>query len=108
MINYDKLCKCGYKKINNKDYCCFMCSIEKGHGNKCCGRENNTIIFGSEGCGYSYSYFFINYLIYLYNPNISIIFNPEACLFPYRIGFSAPRLKLDNIPFRIGQVYKCQ
>ena len=73
MINYDKLCKCGYKKINNKDYCCFMCSIEKGHGNKCCGRENNTIIIGSEGCGYSYYSIFIHYLFYIYNSNIKII-----------------------------------
>lgn len=74
LTNYDKLCKCGYKKLDNKDYCCFMCLIGKGHGNKCCGRENNTIIIGSEGSGYLYSYFFINYLINLYNPNISIIF----------------------------------
>ena len=74
------LCKCGYKKIDNKDYCCVMCSLNKGHDNKCCGKENNTIIIGSEGCGYSYSYFFIKYLIYLYNHNISIIFknNPNA------------------------------
>tara|TARA_Y100000389_G_scaffold115627_1_gene112754 strand:+ start:29570 stop:30721 length:1152 start_codon:yes stop_codon:yes gene_type:complete len=78
LTNYDKLCKCGYKKIDNKDYCCFMCSIGKGHGNKCSGRENNTIIIGSEGCGYTYSYFFINYLINLYNPNISIIFKNNS------------------------------
>lgn len=78
LTNYDKLCNCGYKKIDNKDYCCFMCSIGKEHGNKCCSRVNNTIIIGSEGCGYSYSYFFINYLIYLYNPNISIIFKNNA------------------------------
>jgi hypothetical protein len=74
------LCNCGYKKMDNKDFCCFMCYIEKGHGNKCCGKQENTIIIGSEGCGYLYSYFFINYLIYLYNPKINIIFknNPNA------------------------------
>ena len=77
-INNNNLCKCGYKRIDNKDYCCFMCSIGKGHGNKCCGKKENTIIIGSEGSGYTYSYFFINYLINLYNPNISIIFKNNA------------------------------
>ena len=39
LLNLDNnLCKCGYKKIDNKNYCCVMCYIEKGHGNKCCGK----------------------------------------------------------------------
>lgn len=68
------LCKCGYKKFDNKNYCCFMCSIGKGHGDKCCGRENNTIIIGSEGSGYPNSFYLINYLIYLYDPNLIPIY----------------------------------
>jgi len=73
-LNLDNnLCSCGYKKMHNKDFCCFMCSIKKGHGNMCCGKQENTIIIGSEGSGYTYSYFFINYLLYLYNPKINII-----------------------------------
>ncbi len=25
LTNYNKLCKCGYKKLDNKNYCCYMC-----------------------------------------------------------------------------------
>lgn len=79
-IDNNNLCKCGYKKFKNKEFCCFMCSIGKGHGNKCCGKENNTIIIGSEGSGYTNSYYFINYLIYLYNPNLNVIYkNNNNC-----------------------------
>jgi hypothetical protein len=50
-----------------------MCYIDKGHGSKCCGKKNNTIIIGSEGSGYSYYSIFIHYLFYIYNSNIKII-----------------------------------
>ena len=36
-------------------------------------KNNNTIIIGSEGSGYTYSYNFINYLLNLYNPNLNIV-----------------------------------
>ena len=80
-INNNNFCKCGYKKFENRDYCCFLCYKNKGHNKLCAGKENNTIIIGSEGCGYTNSYYFINYLIYLYNPNLKVIFrshNAEA------------------------------
>jgi len=92
------LCKCGYKKIDNKDYCCVMCYIEKGHGNKCCGKENNTIIIGSEGSGYTNSYYFINYLIYLYNPNLIPIYkNNNNCELIIYTHFLHQEEKWNNI-----------
>jgi len=85
ITDYNKLCKCGYKKLDNKDCCCFMCYINKEHGSKCCGKKNNTIIIGSEGSGYSNSFYLINYLIYLYNPNLIPIYknNSNADLIIY-------------------------
>lgn len=79
-INNNNFCKCGYKKFENRDYCCFLCYKNKGHDKLCAGKENNTIIIGSEGCGYTNSYYFINYLIYLYNPNLKVIYkNNNNC-----------------------------
>ena len=97
-INNNNLCKCGYKKLKNKEFCCFICSIGKGHGNKCCGRENNTIIIGSEGSGYNNSCYFINYLIYLYNPNLNPIYkNNNNCELIIYTHFLHQEQKWNNI-----------
>ena len=97
-INNNNLCLCGYKKNKNKNFCCFMCYIGKGHGNLCSGKKKNTIIIGSEGSGYTNSYYFINYLIYLYNPSYNVIYknnnNSELIIYTH---FLNQQNKWNNI-----------
>jgi hypothetical protein len=42
--NYNKTCKCGFKKEINKYNCCFYCYKSNGHGPNCKKQKDNNLI----------------------------------------------------------------
>lgn len=48
---------------------------KKINENKYVIKDKNTLVIGSEGCGYEYYNCFLNYIFTLYNPNIKIVFS---------------------------------